>query len=70
MGPDEVAARYGAHAESLQRYEPHAGNATGLHAAGLKLVGNLLDPFRTLPGFDTTTSRSCPAWAYSRRPCL
>jgi hypothetical protein len=24
MGPDEVAARYGAHAESLQRYEPHA----------------------------------------------
>jgi polysaccharide pyruvyl transferase WcaK-like protein len=48
MGPDEVAARYGAPAESLQWYEPHAGNATGLHAAGLKVIGKLLDPFRTL----------------------
>ena len=48
MGPDEVAARYGAPAESLQWYEPHAGNATGLRSAGLKVVGKLLDPFRTL----------------------
>ena len=29
MGPDEVATRYGAPAESLQRYEPHARVATG-----------------------------------------
>jgi polysaccharide pyruvyl transferase WcaK-like protein len=48
MGPDEVAARYGAPAESLQWYEPHAGNATGVHAAALKVIGKLLDPFRTL----------------------
>jgi polysaccharide pyruvyl transferase WcaK-like protein len=48
MGPDVVATRYGAAAESLQWYEPHAGNATGLHAAGLKVLGKLLDPFRTL----------------------
>ena len=48
MGPDDVAARYCASAKSLQWYEPHAGNATGLHAAGLKVLGKLLDPFRTL----------------------
>ena len=48
MGPDEVAARYGASAKSLQWYEPHAGNATGPHAIGLKVLGRLLDPFRTL----------------------
>jgi polysaccharide pyruvyl transferase WcaK-like protein len=47
MGPNEVAARYGASAKSLQWYEPHAGNATGLRAAGLKVLGKLLDPFRT-----------------------
>jgi len=47
MGPDKVAAQYGARAESLQWYEPHAGNATGLRAAGLKVLGKLLDPFRT-----------------------
>src|SRR6186997_825767 len=47
MGPDKVAAQYGASAESLQWYEPHAGNATGLRAAGLKVLGKLLDPFRT-----------------------
>jgi polysaccharide pyruvyl transferase WcaK-like protein len=48
MGPDEVAARYGATAESLQWYEAHAGSATGLYAVGLKVLGKLLDPFRTL----------------------
>jgi len=48
MGPEEVAARYGAPAESLQWYEPHAGTATGVQAAGLKVIGKLLDPFRTL----------------------
>jgi polysaccharide pyruvyl transferase WcaK-like protein len=47
MGPDEVAARYGAPAVWLQWYEPHAGNATGLRAAGLKVLGKLLDPIRT-----------------------
>jgi polysaccharide pyruvyl transferase WcaK-like protein len=47
MGPDQVEARYGAPAESLQWYEPHAGTATGLAAAGLKVLGKLLDPFRT-----------------------
>jgi polysaccharide pyruvyl transferase WcaK-like protein len=48
MGPDEVGARYGAPAESLQWYEPHAGNASGLPAVALKVMGKLLDPFRTL----------------------
>lgn len=48
MGPDEVAARYDAPARALQWYEPHAGDATGLAAAGLKVLGKLLDPFRTL----------------------
>jgi polysaccharide pyruvyl transferase WcaK-like protein len=48
MGPDVVAARYRAPAKSLQWYEPHAGNATGLEAVGLKVVGRILDPFRTL----------------------
>lgn len=48
MGPDEVRARYGAPAESLQWYEPHAGEASGLHAVALKVIGKLLDPFRTL----------------------
>jgi polysaccharide pyruvyl transferase WcaK-like protein len=48
MGPDEALARYGGTAESLQWFEPHAGNAAGLRATGLKVVGKLLDPFRTL----------------------
>ena len=48
MGPETVAARYGAPATHLQWYEPHAGDATGLRAAGLKVLGKLLDPFRTL----------------------
>jgi polysaccharide pyruvyl transferase WcaK-like protein len=48
MGPEEVAARYGASATSLQWYEPHARNAIGLQAAGLKVLGRLLDPVRTL----------------------
>jgi hypothetical protein len=48
MGPDEVATRYGAPAESLQWYGPHAGGATALRAAGLKVIGKLLDPIRTL----------------------
>ena len=48
MGPETVAERYGAPATPLQWYEPHAGDATGPRAAGLKVLGKLLDPFRTL----------------------
>jgi polysaccharide pyruvyl transferase WcaK-like protein len=47
MGPDRMRAVYSAPATSLQWYEPHAGNATGVRAAALKIVGKLLDPFRT-----------------------
>ncbi|MEU0462443.1 polysaccharide pyruvyl transferase family protein [Amycolatopsis sp. NPDC006131] len=47
MGPEQLTARYGAPATHLQWYEPHAGDATGLPAAGLKVLGKLLDPFRT-----------------------
>jgi polysaccharide pyruvyl transferase WcaK-like protein len=47
MGPGRVSAIYDAPATSLQWYEPHAGNATGVRAALLKVVGKLLDPFRT-----------------------
>src|SRR2546423_377011 len=48
MGPDGVRERYGAPATSLQWYEPHAGTWTGAPAAALKILGKLLDPFRTL----------------------
>lgn len=48
MGPDRIAQRYGAPAESLQWYEAHAGNVTGALAVLLKIVGRLLDPLRTL----------------------
>lgn len=48
MGPEQISARYGAPATALQWYEPHAGSATGVRAAMLKVVGKLLDPFRTL----------------------
>ena len=47
MGPEQLTARYGAPATHLQWYEPHAGDATGLRAAGLKVLGKLLDPVRT-----------------------
>ncbi|MGW4589021.1 polysaccharide pyruvyl transferase family protein [Amycolatopsis thermoflava] len=47
MGPEQLTARYGAPATHLQWYEPHAGDATGLRAAGLKVLGKLLDPIRT-----------------------
>jgi polysaccharide pyruvyl transferase WcaK-like protein len=47
MGPEQLTARYGAPATHLQWYEPHAGEATGPRAAGLKVLGKLLDPFRT-----------------------
>src|SRR5262249_3983920 len=47
MGPELAAARYRAPATHLQWYEPHAGSATGVRAAMLKVVGKLLDPFRT-----------------------
>ncbi|MFD4195992.1 polysaccharide pyruvyl transferase family protein [Amycolatopsis thermoflava] len=47
MGPEQLTARYGAPATHLQWYEPHAGDAAGLRAAGLKVLGKLLDPFRT-----------------------
>ncbi|MGH3521187.1 MAG: polysaccharide pyruvyl transferase family protein [Haloechinothrix sp.] len=48
MGPEQVTARYGAPATHLQWYEPHAGTATGARAVMLKVVGKVLDPFRTL----------------------
>jgi polysaccharide pyruvyl transferase WcaK-like protein len=48
MGPEHVSARYGAPATALQWYEPHAGSATGVSAAVLKVLGKLLDPIRTL----------------------
>jgi polysaccharide pyruvyl transferase WcaK-like protein len=48
MGPEQCSTRYDAPATALQWYEPHAGTATGAHAAALKIVGKLLDPFRTL----------------------
>ena len=48
MGPDLTSARYGAQSTHLQWYEPHAGTATGAHAAALKILGKLLDPLRTL----------------------
>ncbi|MFJ8811698.1 polysaccharide pyruvyl transferase family protein [Amycolatopsis thermoflava] len=47
MGPEQLTARYGAPATHLQWYEPHAGDATGPRAAGLKVLGKLLDPIRT-----------------------
>jgi polysaccharide pyruvyl transferase WcaK-like protein len=47
MGPERVAEVYGAPSTALQWYEPHAGDATGAHAAALKVLGKLLDPFRT-----------------------
>ena len=47
MGPEELTARYDAPATHLQWYEPHAGDATGLRAAALKVLGKLLDPYRT-----------------------
>jgi polysaccharide pyruvyl transferase WcaK-like protein len=48
MGPGQVSARYGATATALQWYEPHAGTATGVSAAALKVLGKLLDPIRTM----------------------
>lgn len=47
MGPEEAAARYGAPATSMQWYEAHAGSTTGLAGAAMKILGKLLDPFRT-----------------------
>lgn len=46
MGPDRVRAVYGAPATHLQWYEAH-GVSSGLRAAVRKIVGKLLDPFRT-----------------------
>ncbi|MGH3996512.1 MAG: polysaccharide pyruvyl transferase family protein [Pseudonocardiaceae bacterium] len=48
MGPEQATARYGAPATSLQWYEAHAGTAAGARAVLLKVVGKVLDPFRTL----------------------
>ncbi|MBO0827469.1 MAG: polysaccharide pyruvyl transferase family protein [Streptosporangiales bacterium] len=45
-GPERVAARYGVPARHLQWNEAR-GTATGWHAAVLKVVGKVLDPFRT-----------------------
>ncbi|WP_051309488.1 polysaccharide pyruvyl transferase family protein [Thermocrispum agreste] len=47
MGPEEASARYGASATSMQWYEAHAWSTRGLPSAVLKIVGKLLDPFRT-----------------------
>jgi polysaccharide pyruvyl transferase WcaK-like protein len=46
MGPDRVRAVYGAPATHLQWYEAH-GVSIGLRGAVRKIVGKLLDPFRT-----------------------
>ncbi|WP_051400087.1 polysaccharide pyruvyl transferase family protein [Haloechinothrix halophila] len=48
MGPDRLARRYDAPAQSLQWYEAHANTATGVRAVLLKITGKLLDPLRTL----------------------
>lgn len=47
MGPERLTERYHAPATHLQWYEPHAGDATGVRAAALKVLGKLLDPVRT-----------------------
>lgn len=47
MGPEQITARYGAPATSLQWYEAHA-EAAGAPAVLLKILGKALDPFRTL----------------------
>jgi polysaccharide pyruvyl transferase WcaK-like protein len=46
MGPDRVRAVYGAPATWLQWYESR-GTATGARAVVRKIVGRLIDPFRT-----------------------
>ncbi len=48
MGPEQVTARYRVPATHLQWYEAHAGTAAGRRAVLLKVVGKVLDPFRTL----------------------
>lgn len=48
MGPEQVTARYGVPATALQWYEAHAGTAAGAPAVLLKIMGKVLDPFRTL----------------------
>lgn len=46
MGPDRVRAEYGAPATWLQWYESR-GTTTGVRAVVRKIVGRLVDPFRT-----------------------
>lgn len=48
MGPKQVTARYGVPATHLQWYEAHAGTAAGAAAVLLKVVGRVLDGFRTV----------------------
>jgi len=47
MGPEQIAARHGGQASYLLWYKAHVRKATGTRAALLKIVGKLLDPFRT-----------------------
>jgi len=47
MGPERVRAHYGTPATWLQWYEAHAGNTTGVASVFFKILGKLLDPFRT-----------------------
>lgn len=48
MAPEEVSARYGATATALQWFEAHMEQLSAVPDVVLKVVGRLLDPFRTL----------------------
>ncbi|PXY32078.1 polysaccharide pyruvyl transferase family protein [Prauserella muralis] len=48
MGPERVRQRYGTPATPLHWYDAQPGTAAGVLAAPRKLLGKLLDPFRTL----------------------
>ncbi len=48
MGPQVLESRYDAKAVSLQWYEAHAARFSAVPTPALKVIGRLLDPFRTL----------------------
>ncbi|HET9138554.1 polysaccharide pyruvyl transferase family protein [Actinophytocola sp.] len=48
MGPDRVMARYGAPATHLQWYEARGESIRWLPAPAAKIIGRLVDPFRTM----------------------
>jgi len=47
MGPDQVRARYGFGAIPLLWYQRYEQRASGVIATGLKVLGKVVDPFRT-----------------------